>query len=113
MSLGLQCRPGTLTKNEMTLTSLRTSASLFHVTGVGYDPTMGTYTDDRGGPVPDASWPMIRALLTAGSLCNDSSLSQAVNDRSGRTEWVTTGDPTEVALLTAAMKAGLQVRTYD
>ncbi len=38
-------KTGTLTKNEMTVQALRTTAGLYPVQGVGYDPTLGTVCD--------------------------------------------------------------------
>ncbi|PAP78665.1 cation transporter [Rubrivirga marina] len=94
-------KTGTLTKNEMTVQALWTPAGAWRLTGVGYAPEGALVTDDGvavPGPVPDA----VRALLTAGALCNDATV-----ERQGDA-WALTGDPTEGALVTAADKLGLE-----
>jgi Ca2+-transporting ATPase len=51
---------------------------------------------------PDA--PDLTELLTAAALCNDGSLRAPDGDSE---DWLPVGDPTEVALITAAAKAGI------
>jgi len=71
------------------------------VTGAGYDPD-GEFLEDRRAidPIPDE----VRALLEAGVLCNDAQL-HGPEDSVPR--WKPIGDPTEVALVTLAIKGGL------
>jgi Ca2+-transporting ATPase len=93
-------KTGTLTRNEMTVQAVRTPAGAFEVTGVGYEP-VGTLTQ-RGRSitaVPDA----VTRLLRDGALCSDA----AVYQEQGA--WKLSGDPTEGALVTAAMKIGVAV----
>ena len=40
---------GTLTKNEMTVTKVQTTAGQYPVRGVGYDPNAGTVLDPETG----------------------------------------------------------------
>lgn len=91
-------KTGTLTRNEMTIEALWTSAGPLEVTGTGYAPE----GELRGGgrsvdPAPDG----VRQLLTASVLCNDASLSLDED------HWTIVGDPTEGALVVAARKAKL------
>ncbi len=93
-------KTGTLTRNEMTVTEIVTSAGRYEVTGGGYAP-IGEVRTSGGrsvGPGEDAA---LDELLWVGMLCNDSALLQRDGD------WVAVGDPTEVALLTVAAKHGL------
>lgn len=48
----------------------------------------------------------MQALLEGALLCNDSALTK--DDSSGSTVYTPNGAPTEVSLITAALKAGLQ-----
>jgi Ca2+-transporting ATPase len=91
-------KTGTLTKNEMTVTELRTLGGTYPVSGTGYAPE-----GEIGG-----EWQKDQALgemLRAGLWCNDSQLAQT----NGR--WTVTGDPTEGALITVARKANLNIAT--
>jgi P-type Ca2+ transporter type 2C len=92
-------KTGTLTKNEMTVRAVWTSRDAYEVTGTGYDPA----GDFRGpaGPVDPAGRPDLLKALTVGVLCNNAQLT--VKD--GRT--AVFGDPTEIAILSAAAKAGV------
>ena len=92
-------KTGTLTRNEMTVQSVATATGLFEVTGVGYDPHGSFLFDDREIALEDH--PILAELTRAALLCNDAALHQ----RNG--EWVLHGDPTEGALLTLGIKAGV------
>ncbi len=90
-------KTGTLTRNEMTVRHLFADERLLDVTGAGYDPTGEVLDAGRAIDPPDG----VRALLTAGVLASDA----RVVSRDGRPQ--VEGDPTEGALVVAAMKAGL------
>jgi len=92
-------KTGTLTKNEMTVTTLYQGGESFTVTGEGYVPDGEIRSD--GEPMTVALKPGLRALLRASVLCNGSDL------RLEAFLWYIVGDPTEGALLVAAAKAGL------
>ncbi|KAG2431550.1 hypothetical protein HXX76_009564 [Chlamydomonas incerta] len=156
-SLNVICsdKTGTLTKNEMTVVALRTAATEYTVSGVGYEP-VGEFamlvpdaaakgTGDgaangngtRSQPLDGAQLTALQQLLKGTVLCNDSSLVKerpgevaiaidgdgaadgAAADKGGKEQdqkapkaggavrYSPLGAPTEVALLTAAEKAGL------
>jgi magnesium-transporting ATPase (P-type) len=92
-------KTGTLTRNEMTVQSVAIAGGICEVSGSGYDP----HGDFRlaGAPLTPEESPLLRELARAALLCNDASLT-----RSGA-QWLLHGDPTEGALLTLALKAGL------
>ena len=92
-------KTGTLTKNEMTVQAVWTSRDAFDVTGTGYDPAGEFRTS--AGRVDPAAHPDLVEALRAGVLCNNARL--AVED--GKT--AVFGDPTEIAILSAAAKAGI------
>jgi magnesium-transporting ATPase (P-type) len=92
-------KTGTLTRNEMTVVEVATPAGTVGVTGVGHAPE-GGFTAAGGEVVPEAP-PEALELARAGLLCNDAALARD----DGR--WKLVGDPTEGALVTLALKAGL------
>ncbi|MFN3297893.1 cation-transporting P-type ATPase, partial [Caldimonas sp.] len=96
-------KTGTLTRNEMTVQQVVLREAVLAVEGAGYAPE-GAWRV-QGQPIDTArlasQWPVAHRLALAGALCNDASLRR----ESG--EWRLAGDPTEGALLTLAMKAGL------
>jgi calcium-translocating P-type ATPase len=92
-------KTGTLTRNEMTVQTLATADTLFEVSGVGYDPQGGFAV--AGKSVLPAKNTDLLELARAVLLCNDAS----VREVEGR--WQMQGDPTEGALATLGMKAGL------
>jgi len=92
-------KTGTLTQNQMTVQQLCAGGHCYAFTGVGYAP-QGEVCLDESVIDPDAH-PALVECLKAGLLCNDSSL---INKGE---QWGLEGDPTEVALITAAAKAGL------
>ena len=59
-------KTGTLTKNEMTVVHARTATKSYAVTGVGYDPAVGT--------VPDAD-DSLRKVVSFAIVCSDAFLS--------------------------------------
>jgi cation-transporting ATPase F len=102
-SLTIICsdKTGTLTQNQMTVQRLYAGGRRYEVTGSGYDPA-GRILREGGGEHPGLvdDEPLLETL-TAGLLCNDSSVVLA----DGR--WAVEGDPTEGALIVSAWKAGL------
>jgi Ca2+-transporting ATPase len=96
-------KTGTLTRNEMTATALALpDGRSLAVSGVGYEPA-GQFLE-AGRAIEPRNDPALMALLEAVALCNDAQLHGPV-DR--EPHWSGVGDPTEVALLTVATKAGV------
>ena len=85
-------KTGTLTRNEMTVRRVVSAGGAVLVEGAGYDP--GTHS------LPEQTEP-VRQLVRAAVLCNDARLRI---DKG----WQVEGDPMEGALVTLAMKAGLE-----
>ncbi|MYL63729.1 calcium-translocating P-type ATPase, SERCA-type [Bacillus hwajinpoensis] len=92
-------KTGTLTQNKMMVTKLWAGGETWDVTGSGYSPygdffkgNTRVYSDEERS---------LKQLLTFGLLCSNA----RVMEKSG--EYVLDGDPTEGALVAAAMKAGL------
>jgi cation-transporting ATPase F len=93
-------KTGTLTQNQMTVRRIVVGDTAFDVEGQGYDPAGAIVRQGRRIEPGDTAG--LRECLLAGLACNDSFL---VN-QDGR--WQAQGDPTEVALIVAARKAGLE-----
>lgn len=85
-------KTGTLTKGEMTVTTIYYADHLYEVSGTGYETT-GEFTDGKKKleKIP------FQQMLEAGVLCNNAKLD---GDK-------VLGDPTEGALLVTAAKAAL------
>ncbi|PLT34268.1 calcium-translocating P-type ATPase, SERCA-type [Bacillus sp. V5-8f] len=92
-------KTGTMTQNKMTVTHLWSGGKTWNVTGTGYEPN-GSFMEQNSAVNPKQE-KSLHQLLTFGMLCNNSELVE--NDG----KYVLDGDPTEGALLVAAMKAGL------
>jgi magnesium-transporting ATPase (P-type) len=96
-------KTGTLTRNEMTVQQVVLADGLVDVEGAGYEPE-GALRSGGHHLQPAELFreaPGLLALAEAAALCNDASL-----HREGE-QWQLAGDPTEGALLTLAMKAGI------
>ncbi len=93
-------KTGTLTCNEMTAQTVSTGGGVYHVSGVGYDPH-GVFSRDGRDLLPEES-ALLLSVAQAALLCNDAALTKVAG------QWRMQGDPTEGALLTMALKAGLE-----
>lgn len=91
-------KTGTLTKNEMTVVAVRTRAILYNVSGVGYDPSLGTVNPSPDAPqqiTPEQDAGFL-ALVRGGILNNESRLERAT--LRGHAMVLPIGDPSECAL---------------
>jgi magnesium-transporting ATPase (P-type) len=93
-------KTGTLTRDEMTAARVVLAHAALEVDGVGYAPH-GRFIVSTGAvdPQQDAC---LQALAHAGLLCNDAQVLESDG------AWVAQGDPTEAALVTLALKAGIR-----
>jgi Ca2+-transporting ATPase len=95
-------KTGTLTENQMTVRALDVGGHRFHVSGSGLEPGGRIVADGEEVAIEEGS-PLYLALV-AGALCNEADLRRRSKDGE---DYVGRGDPTEVALLVLAAKAGL------
>lgn len=89
-------KTGTLTRNEMMVTTVASGSHIYAVTGDGYAPEGGILL---GGDAVDlAGHPQLQAFAVVAGLCSDAAL------HSDRTGWKVEGDPMEGALKALAGK---------
>ncbi|KAJ3412409.1 hypothetical protein HDV05_000767 [Chytridiales sp. JEL 0842] len=103
-------KTGTLTKNEMTVIKMQMRHLMVHFTGIGYAP-VGEITTDSGTELEESQISAVKAALEGFVLCNDSSLTIKTDSNSNKTEYIPNGAPTETALITAALKAKVDITT--
>ncbi|WP_203362253.1 cation-translocating P-type ATPase [Bacillus sp. REN10] len=92
-------KTGTMTQNQMTVTDVWSGGKHWLVSGKGYEPQGKFFEDQR--EVQPSSEKSLYQLLTFGLLCNHAEIKEKEK------EYIVQGDPTEGALVTAALKAGL------
>jgi magnesium-transporting ATPase (P-type) len=96
-------KTGTLTKNEMTVGNLWLPTTMgdgyVEVTGVGYEPI-----GEVKIPSEQQTREQAHLLLAGAALCSNARLIHLTQP----SRWQEIGDPTEAALLVAAIKAGLK-----
>jgi Ca2+-transporting ATPase len=91
-------KTGTMTQNEMTVTHLWSAGQTWTVDGVGYEPKGSFFKGEQ--KIDLSHEKVLQQMLMFGMLCNHAELIQKKKD------YTVDGDPTEGALLVAAMKAG-------
>ena len=96
-------KTGTLTRNEMTVREILTAGDCYRVSGGGYLPLGDFHRLGGAAPIDVSGEIDLLALLSTAARCTNATL-QPTADRDG---WRVVGDPTEGALVVAALKAGL------
>jgi Ca2+-transporting ATPase len=102
-------KTGTLTRNEMTVREVVTAAGRWHVTGAGYAPQGEFWSgpaaggQPAAGPTRVADEPDLARLLEIAARCNNAE----VRPGGDGAAWQVVGDPTEGALVVAALKGGV------
>ncbi|MFP5218404.1 MAG: cation-translocating P-type ATPase [Actinomycetes bacterium] len=100
-------KTGTLTQNAMTVQEVWTPGGSFTITA-GDGPLDGEVLDAVGHSVAPSAVPALHWTLLAGAACNDAKLG---SEPAGGIALI--GDPTEAALLVAAVKAGIDLVGLD
>lgn len=103
-------KTGTLTQNEMTVTCIWSGDQFVDVTGAGYAPK-GEFMVD-GEEVSLEKYPAVKTSLWLGTLNNDAQLEYA-GEQDGQETFRMIGDPTEGAILVAALKAGASEKSLN
>lgn len=84
-------KTGTLTHNEMNVTTIVTSEDRYDITGIGYEPVGDIKPNEQ--TIDIDIHPALQDMGLAAALCNDAELVKEDNN------WVGQGDPMEAALL--------------
>ena len=92
-------KTGTLTQNEMTVTTLYDGDRIYDVSGIGYSPD-GSISDEAGNQARVEG--VLERLLLSGVLCSDAVTMKKEDGRYG-----CIGDPTEASLVALSEKAGV------
>ncbi|MDR0333153.1 MAG: cation-transporting P-type ATPase [Dysgonamonadaceae bacterium] len=95
-------KTGTLTKNEMTVKTLKTKDGEYQVTGTGYAPEGDILINNT--KVDFEKEPVLRELIESFDICNEASIGK---DADGH--WIVNGAPTEGSLVTVVQKANLNL----
>lgn len=127
-------KTGTLTRNEMTVREIVAGGERFQVTGAGYAPhgqffrsspanggrqptgladssvTSHQPADTGRSPVNAREQSDLLQVLTTAARCNNATVSPRGDDPEA---WQVIGDPTEGALIVAAMKAGIEAHDRE
>ena len=98
-------KTGTITRGEMTVTKICVGSRVIQVSGIGYSP-IGDFTS--GGRILERDEVSgLEKLLEISALCNSAKV-EPPSDRNR--SWSVIGDPTDGALLIAALKYGLNTQ---
>jgi len=98
-------KTGTLTQNEMTVTQMWVDDHFINIGGSGYSPT-GEFSSN-GTPINLRELPALTTALWIAALNNDAEL-EVSGTSEERLTYRMVGDPTEGAMVVAAVKAGAQ-----
>ena len=102
-------KTGTLTKNEMTVTTVWFNGKTYAMTGTGYEPE-GEILDDRDAPLSRERIDEIEIMRDAATMASNAEIHAPDEDHEG---WYPVGDPTEAALVTMSTKLGTRSPTED
>ncbi|MDF2368178.1 MAG: cation-transporting P-type ATPase [Sneathiella sp.] len=95
-------KTGTLTRNEMMVTSVATQTHIFSLEGAGYEPNGAIKLNNQ--EVSSREHAILEEIGRSAVLCNNATL----HERDGI--WTAEGDPMEGALLTLSGKIGMDIR---
>ncbi len=98
-------KTGTITKGEMTVNKLWVKDKVFEVSGLGYLP-VGDFTLN-GEPLQKGETASLEKLLEIAALCNGA---KVIPPTDKNKNWSVIGDPTDGALLVAALKSNVIVQ---
>jgi magnesium-transporting ATPase (P-type) len=98
-------KTGTITTGEMTVKKIWINDRVVEISGVGYTPTGDFTSDDKALEKEDNA--KVEKLLEISALCNSAKI-EPPSDKSK--SWNVIGDPTDGALIVAALKHDLNVQ---
>jgi P-type Ca2+ transporter type 2C len=107
-SVILTDKTGTLTKNQMTIEQFKIGNDIYTVDGRGYEP-VGTISKNNQ-PLDTQNLEALSLFFTAGALASNAHVNQPDSEHA---VWYCIGDPTEGAVVTLALKGGLNLSDID
>jgi len=102
-------KTGTITKNEMTITSCHFNGSIFNISGLGYKPD-GEILNEQGQVQKKELLNDNKLFFLSGFLSSIAKVNPPDKYHSG---WYCIGDPTEASFATLAMKAGFNLEIIE
>lgn len=102
-------KTGTLTKNEMTVTSLLIGKTEYNVSGTGYEAN-GEVLDAKGKPLSQKALRTINLFFETAAMASNARVNPPDDQHA---TWYVVGDPTEGAVITLAQKAGIDPTALD
>jgi Ca2+-transporting ATPase len=102
-------KTGTLTKNEMTVTTVWFNDAEYKTTGIGYEPK-GELLGADGTPLNQEQIDEIEILMDAATMASNAEIHPPDEEHSG---WYPVGDPTEAALIALSTKLGTRSPKED
>ncbi len=98
-------KTGTLTENKMTVKKIAALSFEVDVSGNGYEAD-GGFTSS-GNPVFPTRSPLMNTILNSFVLCSNATVTELRRHKKDSSVLSVSGDPTEIALIIAAKKAGI------
>jgi len=102
-------KTGTITKNEMTITSCYFDGKSFSVSGLGYEP-VGDIMDEQAKVQKKDTLGDLKIFFLSGFLSSKGKVSPPDKNHPS---WYSIGDPTETSFSTLAMKAGYKLEEIE
>jgi Ca2+-transporting ATPase len=102
-------KTGTLTRNEMTVTSLLIGKSEYKVRGTGYE-AKGGFVDSKNKALDSKALQAISLVFETSAMASNARVNPPDAEHP---LWYVVGDPTEGALITMARKAGIDPNELD
>jgi len=102
-------KTGTITKNEMTITSCYFNGKSFTIGGLGYEPK-GDIKNEKGEELNKDSLGDLKIYFLSGLLSSTGKISPPDKYHPS---WYSIGDPTETSFSTLAMKAGYTLEEIE
>jgi Ca2+-transporting ATPase len=98
-------KTGTLTKNQMTVEQFSIGKTTYGATGRGYEP-VGAIVDANTDPLDSTALTALTLFFVTAALASNARVGAPDAEHA---TWYTIGDPTEGALITLALKAGIDI----
>lgn len=101
-------KTGTLTKNQMTVEELLIGKNIYSISGSGYEPDGQVILNDK--PIDNERTKDLELFFATGVFASNAKISQPDDEHK---EWYCLGDPTEGALITLAVKSGIDAQKIE